>query len=979
MKRTLFLFFVLVSSLTFGQEQNVTFTITPGSFDEDEMITITVTGLNRSTWSLTADDVNDPLSGVYLWMWRVDGSGQQDSPTNGQWTDSDESQRMTYNAGLDEYTFQLTPDTFFGTTGITQIGMLVKANDGSDTGSGERKSQDNLVPVGRVIVDITSPAGDAAVVASGDDVTINATISTGGSVTVMGSIEVFLNDVSQGTSTCGFPNCQFILNNVTVGGEVRVVGTPPSSMDMGEASFDLIVAPANNEEAIPAGVVDGINYDDTDDTVATLVVTAPGKDYVFVAGSFNNYTPGASVMKKDPTSDKFWIELTGLTPGNVETYQYWVYDETPVADSPTLVKTADPFSTLVLSPFDDPFIPSSSYPNIPTYPTGQEREVTVLQTGQTPYNWQVNNFTKPKKEDLIIYEVLVRDFDANRNYQDLIDRMDYFVDLNVNAIELMPVMEFEGNESWGYNTSFHMALDKYYGTPDKFKEFVDTCHQNGIAVILDLALNHAFGRNPLVRMWMDDPDGDGWGEPSSDSPYFNEVPQHDFNVGSDFNHQQPLTQEYTRRVVQHWIEEYRIDGIRWDLTKGFTQNCGPDDTNDTFGCTNGYVQDRIDVLRTYADYSWSLDPDHFVIFEHLGTSAEEQQWADYRVGEGKGIMMWGKMTDPYNELSKGFNGSTGNLNGMGHDSRGFADKRLVGYAESHDEERLMYRNLTEGNSSQSSHDVTDLNTAISRMSAVGAVSLTIPGPKMIWHFGELGMENSIFTCPNGSVNDPSGNDGDCKLDTKPQPQWANNWLSDPVRRQVYDDWARLNELKINEDVFEGDYSISPEGNNNYLQRIYIFDTSIPTTELRNVVVLANFDVVTQSIAGGFPFTGTWYELMDDTGNTSINVTNTNVRISIPPGEFRIYGNQPSQALSNEEFLLDEVSLHPNPTSSGFYLNLDNINYLALYDITGKKVKEFGEVVSRGNSYDVSELRPGVYFVKGFNEDGRTFTKKLLKY
>merc|ERR1711974_264125 len=103
--------------------------------------------------------------------------------------------------------------------------------------------------------------------------------------------------------------------------------------------------------------------------------------------------------------------------------------------------------------------------------------------------------------------VLVRDFDANRNYQDLIDRLDYFKNLNVNAIQIMPVMEYEGNESWGYNTSFHMALDKYYATENKFKEFIDICHQNGIAVILDVALNHAFGRNPMQRMWMNDPDG----------------------------------------------------------------------------------------------------------------------------------------------------------------------------------------------------------------------------------------------------------------------------------------------------------------------------------------------------------------------------------------------------------------------------------------------------------------------------------------
>src|SRR5690606_25464189 len=500
--------------------------------------------------------------------------------------------------------------------------------------------------------------------------------------------------------------------------------------------------------------------------------------------------------------NKFWITLTGLTPGQIETYQYWVVDKTPIANSPVLVKTADPYSTLVLSPYDDPWIPSSSYPNLPAYPEGQEREVTVLKTGQTLYNWQVTNFTKPKKEDLVIYEVLVRDFDVDRNYQNIIDRIDYFKNLNINAIQLMPVMEYEGNESWGYNTAFHMALDKFYGTENKLKELVDVCHQNGIAVILDIALNHAFGRNPMVRMWMNDPEGDGWGDPSTENPYFNTVARHSYNVGSDFNHQSTLTQEYTRRVVKHWIEEFNIDGFRWDLTKGFTQNCTASDQ----GCTNAYQQDRVDVLKSYADYSWTLDPNHYVIFEHLGTDDEEQEWANYKLNEGKGIMMWGILNAQYNQLAMGY-AENSDINRMGHVSRGFDAPRVVGYAESHDEERMMYRNLQFGNTTNSSHNVTELNTALSRMSALGAVSLTIPGPKMIWHFGALGMDNSIFTCENGTVNEPGGTDGDCKLSTKPQPQWVENWLGDTNRNKIYNDWSRLNELKVNEAVFEGDYVI----------------------------------------------------------------------------------------------------------------------------------------------------------------------------
>ena len=418
----------------------------------------------------------------------------------------------------------------------------------------------------------------------------------------------------------------------------------------------MIVNPGTISQAIPVGLVDGINYNTGDATRATLVLTAPGKDFVYVAGSFNNYQPStAFAMKKDPVSEKFWLELTGLTPGQNENYQYWVVDATPIANSPSLVKTADPFSTLVLSPYDDPWTPASTYPNMPIYPSGQEREVTLLQTGQTPYPWINTSFTKPKKEDLIVYEALVRDFDADRNFQDLIDKMDYFKNLKINAIELMPVMEFEGNESWGYNTAFHMALDKHYGPSAKLKELVDLCHSNGIAVILDVALNHAFGRNPMNRMWMNDPDGDGWGNPSTENPYFNTIARHSYSVGSDFNHASTYTQDYVKRVVKHWIEEYKIDGFRWDLTKGFTQNCSDADQS----CTNSYQQDRVDILKSYVDYCWNLDPTHYAIFEHLGSENEEKEWANYRINEtpSKGVMMWGEMTSQYETLIKGVAGA----------------------------------------------------------------------------------------------------------------------------------------------------------------------------------------------------------------------------------------------------------------------------------------------------------------------------------
>ncbi|MGF1555260.1 alpha-amylase family glycosyl hydrolase [Paucihalobacter sp.] len=964
-KFTLFsLLILLVTQFSLGQVS-----INPGAIEVDQPVTITV---DLNSEASNCNGLNNPQK-VYMHSGIGDNTNAFGFSVIGNWGQDDGVGEMTNN-GDGTYSITITPQDYYGLSqtqadNATQIGMVFRNPDGTQ----ELKAsgcQDFIFLVGLININILNPANDLVVLNSGDNLLVRANLRYLGNIEA-GSFQVFFND-AQVANGNGFPTFQTTLTNITQSGTVRIVGSPFSNSEVGEGSFQVVISPTVTEQAKPAGTRDGINYDPNDATKATLVVSAPGKEFIEVAGSFNNYTPTSDyLMKKDPSTNQFWLELTGLTPGAMHHYQYWVYDTNPIAGSPSLVKTADPYSTLVLSPFDDPGIPAASFPNIPAYPAGQQREVTVLQTGQTPYDWQVTNFEKPKMEDLVIYEVLIRDFDINRNYQDLINRIDYFKNLNVNAIQLMPVMEYEGNESWGYNTSFHMALDKYYGTPQKFKEFVDVCHQNGIAVILDIALNHAFGRNPMVRMWMDDPDGDGWGGPADDSPYFNKFPTHSFNVGNDFNHQQPLTQEYTRRVVEHWITEYNIDGFRWDLTKGFTQNCGNGTFDGDFGCTQNYQQDRVDVLKEYADYSWSLDDTHYVIFEHLGSDNEEQQWANYRINEGKGIMLWGKMTDQYNELTMGQNGNK-NFDRAGHLSRGFNDKRLIAYAESHDEERLMYKNLQFGNSTNSSHDVKNLNVALSRMSALGAVTLTIPGPKMIWHFGELGMEQSIFTCNNGTVNEPGGG-GDCKLDTKPQPQWVNNWTSDALRSQIYSDWARMNDLKINEPVFEGDYTINSGG---FTPKIFIFDTSIPNDQLRNVIVYANFGVNSASVSTDFPYGGTWYDLMDETNSTTIDGSTAN--ITLQAGEFRILGNAPPETLSVDSVnALAQLNIYPNPANTEFSLNT-NTNKVMVIDITGKVVKSFTGDFTATTQFDISDLNQGLYLVNASNNSGQSSTSKLVK-
>lgn len=888
-------------------------------------------------------------------------NGTQWQNVIGTWGNNTIQPALTLVSGT-TYSMTISPDlfTYFGVStsaSITQICVVFRS------ASGTQQSTDYFLNVGAFQATLNTPAiNSTTILNSGQNLNITAS-NTNGSA----DYNLFANGTSIYTSSGATFN--YTDSNITTNKNYDLQITQGATSF--SRKFSVMINPGTVTQALPSGtLLEGINYG-ADPTRATLVLDAPLKDFVYVAGSFNNYQPTAAyAMKKDPSSTKFWLELTGLTPGQIYNYQYWVADLTPLAGSPAIVKTADPFSTLVLSPFDDQYIPAASYPNLPAYPAGQEREVTVLQTGQAPYNWQVANFVKPKKEDLIVYEVLIRDFDSNRNYQDLINKIDYFKNLNVNAIELMPVMEFEGNESWGYNTAFHMALDKFYGTENKFKEFIDLCHQNGIAVILDVALNHAFGRNPMDRMWMDDPDGDGWGGPSAENPYFNQVATHSYGVGNDFNHQQPRTKNYVKRVVKHWIEDFHIDGFRWDLTKGFTQNCTGDE-----GCTGSYQQDRVDVLKEYADYSWSLDPTHYAIFEHLGVDNEEKEWANYRIGEtpSKGVMMWAEMTYAYSQLIEGY-AVGGDISRIGHNAHaGFTGKRVMGYPESHDKERLMYSAMTYGNSAGAGSPLNNLNNALGRMSAVGATSLLVPGPKMIWHFADLGMQNSIYTCNNGSVNtetDPTA--GDCKLDTKPQPQWAENWMANTNRAKIYNDWAKMIALKIQEPVFEGNYAISVNGNN-IRQRVYVYDDALPASQLKNVVILANFSVAAQNITPDFPYTGVWYNLMD---NTPVTVTNTATQINVASGQFVIYGNK-QVTLNTDQFETSEsIGLYPNPSSDYFSINA-NVNKVEIYSIAGQMIKSFDKQ-SDQYQYNISDLSNGLYIVKAIDANNREKTMKLIK-
>ncbi|WP_340199768.1 alpha-amylase family glycosyl hydrolase [Ascidiimonas sp. W6] len=841
-------------SLSFAQVQNVTFTIEPAAFNENEEITITVSNVDPTLWN------NEEPDNIYLWAWYFDNNGDfgANSPTNGEWTNSDETQKLINN-GDGTYSYTLTPTSFYGTTGISRLGMLVKAKNGD----GDRKSQDFLVDVGRFQTNLTSPTRSPLVIASGETFTISATASLDSDFVLKGNgVQINMS----GSATTNYTFDYAVTEDTAFELEVSNDG------ETIKLTFDVTIIPMVTEEALPAGLLDGLNPSTLSEDTATFVLYAPGKEFIYLIGDFNNWEKNSAyLMKKDPITNRFWLEVSGFTPRFNHLYQYTVDGA---------LNVADPYSTLILDEFNDPFINSTTYPDLPAYPEGKTNgAVTVMRLGDNPYNWQVTDFTAPDREDLVVYELLIRDFDELHSFDAVQNRLDYLETLGVNAIEFMPLNEFDGNESWGYNPSFHMALDKYYGTKDAFKALVDECHKRGIAVFVDVVYNHASGQHPYYRMW-NTSNGGFDGQASAENPFFNPTATHSYSVFNDFDHSSTATRAYVERTVKYWITEYNLDGFRWDLTKGFTQNC-TGATQET--CTNDYNEDRVEVLKLYADYQWETDDDFYVIFEHLGiggSALEETAWVEYRLDEGKGIMFWNKLTPPYNEATMGYHeDGKSNFSAISYKIKGWTTPANVSYMESHDEERLMFKNLEFGNQ-DGSYSVRNLPTALSRIKTAGAFFFTVPGPKMIWQFGELGYEVSI------DFNGRTGN--------KPI-RWE--YFEDPNRKAIYDTWANLIKLKLKEPIFQTEDFELNLGSESGLKKIHLTLESAADDEIKYVTIIGNFGVLPQNINPAFQETGVWYEFLNT--NRKRIVANANEAIRLLPGEFRIYGNNPSALFPND--------------------------------------------------------------------------------
>lgn len=795
---------------------------------------------------------------------------------------------------------------------------------------------------------ILQPTAASLLQKPGDQITVKAAASKSGNLKILDNGQ----QIAAGTG-------KNLETTITVNGvglhQVAFVASAGTEQDT--ASFIYIVPEPVQTVDPPAGSQLGINY--TSATSARLLLYAPNKQVVYAIGDFSNWLPNPSYqMRRSVDGKTWWVDLGNLKPGQITRFQYLV-DGT--------LRIADPLSDLILDPFNDAAIPAVTYPDLPAYPSGlTSGTVSVLQTERPVFNWQASNYQRPKKTDLVVYELLLRDFVARHDYQTLLDSLDYLERLGITAIELMPINEFDNNNSWGYNPAFHKAIDKYYGTAEALKTLVDECHKRNIAVIADVVFNQVTGASPLAQLYWDAANN----RPAADNPWLNPTAKHEFNVFLDFNHESQATKAYVKNCLEYWLREYKLDGFRFDLSKGFTQK----NTIGSVSAWGQYDPSRIAIWKDYANFIWAIDPATYVILEHFADNTEEKELAGY------GMMLWGNMFPSYKEVALGFSsGLTANLTGVSYKDRGWTVPHLIGYMESHDEERIGYECITYGNSA-GSYSVKNPTTALRRIEMLNNLLYTIPGPKMLWQFGELGYDFSIGRCEDGTIKP-----NDCRTSPKPI-RW--DYYQSALRRRLYTATAALLHLRKNMGVFEtSNYNTSALASGP-IRSLYLNDNAADEA----AIVVSNIGLTAAPATINWTDTGWWYNYY--TGDSLLVNTLAPSSLTLQPGEYRLFLNKRVPLPPGIQFTAaPEVSgafktleVYPNPFENRFLLDFSLQHnaevQVEIHDLAGRLVHSaaLGALPEGDQAIEIEtgDWAPGYYLLSLRDAKGGKAVRKVVK-
>ena len=657
----------------------------------------------------------------------------------------------------------------------------------------------------------------------------------------------------------------------------------------------------------PAGIEQGIYYG-ADGTSVTLCTYAGSKEEparrVFLIGDMTDWRLDPSYqLKRD--GYYFWITLTGLTPQQEYRFQYAVERADTVHK-----QISDLFSTKVIHK-DDQYEPRTADPTLIEYPMvgADGGYVTVIQTQKPAYNWSdaTINFQRPNKNNLVIYELWIYDYTAKRNIKGLMERLDYIQQLGVNAIELMPICEFDGNYNWGYSPNHYFAPDRAYGSETQIKEFIDECHKRGMAVIMDMVFNHATGLNPMNKLYPWTSNTTSKSELRLNPWFCTEIP-HDDNVYEKWNHDFAPARDMFTRALKYWIEEYKVDGYRMDLSHGLC-GCGTKTTYDYEKLMNNishYYQNGVLAAAKQGNSYPNGEP--YFILEHWGPNMSTQR---PRLIE-QGMLCWNNTANAYMQTTMGWL----------KDGDSFADANkdgYVSYCESHDEERMQYKAKRWGAGDMTTNKATRLD----RIAENVVMNVLLNGSHMIWQFEEIGYDYSINSDAEHRFVGQEKNDYRCNIKARPE---AEGYFKDANRVAAYAKCAQAIQLRtqLHPEWFAGDPTAQSLGSGVKVR--YVQWGS-------NVYVVANFDINAQS--ANLP-SGTWYDYY--AGGTKDG------SVSLQPGEVKIFtGTQVALPTINtnlesmlpiENIQLDDEQAVKILRDGQIYILRDN----KIYTITGQQVR-----------------------------------------
>ncbi len=876
------------------------------------------------------------------------------------WGNNAEKYKLT-SLGNDKWELKITPNlrSYYGVLAGENIRKMVFVFRSADsTREGKDVGQKDIfvnVYTTELSIRFDEPAGKQ-LLPTGSSLAIKASAS------IESALKLYVNEV-QVASASNATSISHTYDFTTSGTYVLKAEATLNGKTVTETLEINVLNTVSTTETLPKGVRPGINY--VNDTEVTLVLQAPGKQYVYVVGDFNNWIPSTNFqMKKD--GELFWLTLKGLTKGEEYAFQYLVDGS---------IYVADPYTDKILDPWNDSYITNATYPNLKAYPAGKaEGIVSVLQPGQTPYNWEVKNFKRPEANQLIIYEMLLRDFTTEHTFGAAKEKLAYLKTLGVNAIELMPVNEFEGNESWGYNPSFYFAVDKYYGTKNDMKAFVDECHKQGMAVIIDLVLNHSFGQSPFYLLYKD-----ANGKPSAGNPWYNSesnIKNTSLAWGYDFNHDSEYTRALVDSVASFWMSEYKVDGFRYDFTKGFSNTYYG--TNDW---ANGPDAARISNLKRMASEVWKRQPGAYVIFEHLAAFNEEKELGN------AGILLWRNMNHAYCQAAMGYS-SESDFSGL-YTGGGSADMpwgSLIGYMESHDEERMGFKAWKWGvtgvrptvvaNAAASPAVGSNVNLSVRtrRLATNAAFFLMVPGPKMIWQFGELGYDFSINNNSDGTLYSSEGT-----YRTAPKPlRW--DYMEDENRKKLYDTYSFLLNFRASyPELFSADASFNwkVSQTDNSSQNTWNNGRTLTITSAdgsKSLLVAGNYTLADKNISVAFPKAGEWYEPLNE--NAPMNVSALNQSLNVPAHNFRLFTNF-------KPVLTDITRITDKEEKGGVYY--DRISdALIVRDGTSRRIEIYSVngvlvmVQENSSNAGLSVLPSGYYIARVLKNDGNYISCKIAK-